>query len=1495
MSFTPDPGGSAALYGFLYQLCQHLKWIADARLLKLDDANDDAVVVFEPRSGGDAQRHGGKYRVEQYKTRNGSWSLNEILRDVLPDLRRAITDAGADKAAYRFVTNGWGGYGVEAFLEFARRVGALSGPDQLDRETVRRYYLRTLSDAELFSQVCAETRPSGYSGDESRERAEVFHLLKHFGVRWQEDLRAVVAEINASLKAMFPLDRDVDRARATLIGALHEKMVGRELRMTRDEASDFFLRAGIDADLPERLVTLPDRLANEIEARLATERSYDGSQDVRESVAWSPDKPILVVTGESGNGKSWRLARLATDVVAKHGLVTWFAAEGSAEETIAQVVDSLWTRGLQQTERIRLAAIEAYCRRWVPNSHDHWLTVIVDEVFDITMARELVAMPEFRVGGARLAFSATQRVADQLELLFPGKVEVRDTGEFTIEELSRLLEKRGRDWSRLPDDLKQLLRKPILASIYAALPHASSSFAPKSEYEVFSAYWEQMRRKQGEVAVLIGMSERVLQKRSYPIPQSEWAQCGLDAMIVSHLGDLGWLRVDRAGRVAFSHDRLMNWAVAEAVHSRVETGALDEAALASLLRTSMTAERPFSRPVRYLTMDVLWLLASRPPKGFNANKVLEAIEKEDSHFAGTLYEDLLPTLGDRAVRWLLGRLKATIAFGDARSIYLREGLKALAAQEPFDARPVVHELLDSMVEDLQRIAMEIIQVRPDREYLEALWEMREWHSRKGDGRHLVVTTWCNAMRACVAQDPQWLIERIRSTDTAPENLADLAYVLAGLKLDAAPVIWSRVRDDLVERVPEGRNRGVVYCIRRFSDRTLIAYCESFLLDKNDSVDTAALPALARIDPDRALARLSEIDRVTRDFVSSSWLPELLERRREEVRGRMDRLVESGTIAFNELGMLFESRADDIGPQLLRRYLQEFERSIDAEGIDPPPNREPFWRPLNLLAGVVDREHLRILRSLQGGKLETRIADIAIRRVGIAPGVVDRVLEWARIVLLKIAGPGIERLIRAELDSDKYWGRHSGLFWAEVAGRGVAGPLLRIAVGEVPHEDHPDARAERYTSLRKLASIEADEELVEAIWKSDISDIPRDVADIRNATTMSDEIEARAERVLDDVNAGDDALQQAIAVVWISGDDRLLPKVRMRLADMTPGSLLAAIAAHLLLRLADRSDEAFQFAKRMLAVEPSRWLGVNLLLSFAERGVSPLRSHLQSRDPDLPDHLDEAIIEALSRDPAHADVVEKFALRDLNPRGFSPTFYDIAARSSVAGARDSIRLASFSRDRTFVGRRIEAFRALAVFDLEGALEAARIEFESEPKTADAVCRAVVELAEPERALRWLVSAAAGCKDDRCRALGRAMRALDSALVLPALDALGRSSVMNERRVAMHCAGWLHPSTEAWVREFLEHDAEGTVRDEAIVALARQRKLANAQALLTELSSLGERERWGVLHALVTSIPRPLLTDRGDVLWLGHALDQMPHRYTVFAQDLLDRRKDAKETD
>ena len=69
---------------------------------------EQVTLILEPSSGGDQQAiYPGLRVVTQLKARStgGSWSLQEIVRGVLPDLYRAVDDAQPD-TQYQFVTEG---------------------------------------------------------------------------------------------------------------------------------------------------------------------------------------------------------------------------------------------------------------------------------------------------------------------------------------------------------------------------------------------------------------------------------------------------------------------------------------------------------------------------------------------------------------------------------------------------------------------------------------------------------------------------------------------------------------------------------------------------------------------------------------------------------------------------------------------------------------------------------------------------------------------------------------------------------------------------------------------------------------------------------------------------------------------------------------------------------------------------------------------------------------------------------------------------------------------------------------------------------------------------------------------------------------------------------------------------------------------------------------------------------------------------------------------
>jgi hypothetical protein len=107
-----QPGGPAAINGFLYQIIQHLGWLADVTLTGETGGQEliDACLVLEPRHGGHARAEAkGLFLVEQYKTRpHDTWSwadLESVLRQRI-DAEIETADYAARTALIRLASSG---------------------------------------------------------------------------------------------------------------------------------------------------------------------------------------------------------------------------------------------------------------------------------------------------------------------------------------------------------------------------------------------------------------------------------------------------------------------------------------------------------------------------------------------------------------------------------------------------------------------------------------------------------------------------------------------------------------------------------------------------------------------------------------------------------------------------------------------------------------------------------------------------------------------------------------------------------------------------------------------------------------------------------------------------------------------------------------------------------------------------------------------------------------------------------------------------------------------------------------------------------------------------------------------------------------------------------------------------------------------------------------------------------------------------------------------
>ena len=522
-------GGPAAINGFLYQIIHHIGWLADVTLTgKLDGQDiEDACLVLEPRSGGDARAEAsGIYLVEQYKMRkDGTWALSGI-ESVLCNLRKAVPPSRPMNACYRFVTDGQPGR-LDTFNAFLADVKSVVGPDDLD-DAARSNFSTDFAatNREFFDHILDATR-SGPPEASAQERAVVFYLLSRFEMEFGASGNARATAVEALLRPYAPNLGDEREIREHLIGMLVEKLSKGEARLDAAGIDEILRHAGLSPERLRKIGELAETMSAMTRRRLVRLK-YQPSRDVRAVPEWPEDKPVLVIAGDSGSGKTWQLGRLLEAYGQARHVATLVPTAKSREDLLTQASRDLWQSGLGETSEKSLIAVSHFLREIAPDATSPRMIVALDDVQDVDLARDLVCQ-DWADWGMGLVLTVPRAVARALQLTDAETIHVHPVGNFSVDELDALLTQSGRRWADLPPDLKKLLRNPILAGLFLELPYASIYIAPRGEYEIFEGFWKRVAAKArpGDEGIVMALAAHTYEGNPYPLPRSMWHEIGV--------------------------------------------------------------------------------------------------------------------------------------------------------------------------------------------------------------------------------------------------------------------------------------------------------------------------------------------------------------------------------------------------------------------------------------------------------------------------------------------------------------------------------------------------------------------------------------------------------------------------------------------------------------------------------------------------------------------------------------------------------------------------------------------------------------------------------------------------------------------------------------------------------------------------------------------------------------------------------------------------------
>ncbi len=1429
-------GGPATINGVLYQMLWTLFQATKLRVDTVSVANDgefkSASLVSEPLNGGDIHVESlGRIVVEQIKSRsNGrTWSVSQIITGVIPDLYQAF-DASRQQQ-FRFITDGKQGRWTPATL--AKKTDQIIHAVQQNRKR------RRLDDE-----------------DEVVTRRNVETLLTNLTFVWEQTEDSLRGRVDKFLLDRMGFDTDLIQVRRALLMDLAERSRAGHVEI---DPLAFFASHRLGC-IP---LTSESEIRNSALERLKRDlslRHYRNTCDVRLNTSrrlmesWSGAGPTMVIVGESGAGKSWLLFAMAT-AAGDRTIPVYLESRETADATMLKIAETFWhIKG--NDDGPSLERIVARRHKLIPNNlADPWLTVFVDNVPTAAAANQLIRQP-WEGWGVQTVFSCSPTIAEQIDSQDCPRCRVEQIGEFTARELQRLLEHElGEDWADVPSDVFTLLRRPVLAEIFCKLVVQESDVEPENEYQLFAEFWRRLSRD-GVIldsAYVERLAGRVVNNCSYPFSSHDvLAVCnGNEAPIQRAIG-AGWLRSAGPGQLEFTHDRLLNWAVAQLIvsHLREDPECIAEQAI-RMSNWLQNTERPSGRYLGYVLMDVVWLMTDQPQLASRLTELMECYESNWT-IRTALYEDLLPTVGAAIVPVLVTQLRRKASTDDRRSIV--RGLRAVRAGSMLTE---IEALLNDTDRQIRRCGVLLAAEYPARQLLPRLWQTHcdlvrcpdDWLANEYELESEVIGESMDALSACVALNPDWIGDEIERSDVqAPVH----SLVWLSLELDdpSARNVWNGHREKLFQLVKPEHQRCLVVAMSRFPDLSnkqwLIEQCNR----DHDLIGPNAFQALARIDHETALQHLNEVPLTCLYRTRDVSLSRILAKYSESAKRRLLELLKGSSDPWT-LARSFQGRAHWLDRPMLDVLIDALSAKIEAE---PASETKPhsFCHELELLSGMSNRDHVDCLQKKSGSRFECQLLDL-VRRIGPRTEAASHsaTLEPAVRILARISSSGLTRAVNLQLACDSVFGQRDGLDHAAIR---MDSETIELVTGIV--------NAPRISDNQFLAQVPAVRVLVVAgKWKPVVDYFERMWPKVDPSITAlisvtvplpSDEIERVRHRVSSEQELVPPGL---VAVLGFSGDLNDADLVRSILAQSQPGCELALACIMALQWLGDHDPAAVSLLKRELGTQNDHSARYGLACNKCDDAMESLLERFRDgfefdtavnllRDPRTRENAIEITVQYLRHEYGysieyHGDLSALVAHcndDEVKKRIFSDPIVSDHLFADAFAAEGGFRI---------VGAKATAIAALRFVD---AQQAERAFLDVDHYERERYPYLLVEI-DSERAPDALLKQLAIEESHEIRAaIGRA---LSQGMDPDALQRLLKSDDLEEKVAACRAVGWAESQLVLWPEvRLLVDDASECVSDAASSAIDRLEALKQTKYLVEAIMSACDTDSiWAYLDAII----------------------------------------------
>jgi len=999
MTTNAAPGGGSTINGVLYQLLWTLLRVSKVAILDFDAESSEsvssAVVIAEPSDGGDVQIDGDHHEVEQLKARsNGAaWSLQDLIKKVLPDLFFAVSNDADKQQTFRLVSEGGVGDWLSVYTDFFQDLrnrnwsNDLSELDSSKKLTTgardpkkgkEAFFPDPCTERSLFLKICEVIgkRPTvkSLSLDETEFQRRIWRLLERFDFPAPIKNSDIQSKVDALLLAVVDKESDIPQICNHLAIELAKLATQGNAII---ESADFLKTHGLDSVPLTDWVAHRERAEN-ILSKTLTRRGYNSKHNVRQhEVPANSSDGILVVTGESGCGKSWAVNSLALRATSSSQLPVLVESRGDGEQDLRKVAEVFWHDIHDGDELLAFSRIEKRLGKVLGEATSAGVAVFIDGVASLQEANSLLEY-DWESGNSSLAFSCSPEVAEFLEQRHPHRVNVLTVDHFTLPQLHDYLHRRiGDSWPTIPSDIRSTLLTPLIAASYCDL-FGKEDFKLESEYQLFQSVFR--TRVAGEFtstpldeAVIDQLAISVRDDSNYPWTKQQLVDVGLENDQVVRLISNGWLVQTDSDSFRVFHDRLLNWSIASATERQLASGKISDEEFLTYMGDAYKGDPQNKINFGYVPMDALWLLVNRQPdKSDLALNVIKAFEELSNGRYENLYE-MIVTLGDCMSDVLFRRYKEFDSFHWPAKLIE----KTVISTSGHKLESYVQELIEDKNPLMQRKAVLLAKDSAFPSLISQFWKVHvagqdspELYGEKEERKVFLYQETFRALNQAAKANPSWLDQQLSSpSEKKSEQLNDLATLIGNIEDHGA--LWKKHKEMLIDKLGDSFIQSLIRCIDRFRDADEIQLLENWVVptDRHCRRSPMAIQSLARLDFDRAIALLQKTDPGMMRMCKKWCLREIIERNRDKA----NEAILAWMYAIDdpwEVGLLFEGRENDLSVEHLNCLLESLANRLSARTDEKVGSS--FHFEFGMLGRISKVELIECIRQKAGADLEDQI-------------------------------------------------------------------------------------------------------------------------------------------------------------------------------------------------------------------------------------------------------------------------------------------------------------------------------------------------------------------------------------------------------------------------------------------------------------------------------------------------------------------------------------------